>query len=479
MSNETISKQRVVFSILAIYIVMFVTSTLLHCNLNDFVPDSLILFVATLGIVYVVVERYLNHLFKKLDKARFLLDNTNDAVYVIDLQNANIVDVNKRATTMLGYSKEELLSKKITDIRTSMRGEKVIQWGELARNLKINHFMTLEVMHIHKNGSLLPIDANLSYIEDEGKGYIIAVARDISNKVALEKKIKSESDKIKSLQDVISQSVLYTASDLSGRITSISKAFEVFSGYKESEVIGKNHSIFKDPDTPKEFYKYMWDKLQNNETFVGELKNYTKNSKPQWIKLTINPLYDEEGNKTGYSSYRENITDKKELEYLSTHDTLTGVFNREYFQQKLQEYITNAIESGKKFGFVMMDIDYFKKINDTFGHFTGDEVLKSISQVVTQSIEPDDIFARWGGEEFIIITQQDSPEALEALIRTVQTNIANTPFTPVPKVTVSFGITLYQTGDTLESLQKRADTALYEAKHQGRDRFCFLPLVEG
>ena len=171
----------------------------------------------------------------------------------------------------------------------------------------------------------------------------------------------------------------------------------------------------------------------------------------------------------GYSSYRENITDKKELEYISTHDTLTGVYNREYFQQYLNKKIDFAVRENRSFGFIMLDIDHFKSVNDTYGHAVGDRVLKKATEAVAKQIGVHDTFARWGGEEFIIITPQSTIEEIKVLISTIQNAIAKSSFDPVPNITVSFGVTLYKAGDSAASIQKRADDALYKAKANGRN----------
>lgn len=218
----------------------------------------------------------------------------------------------------------------------------------------------------------------------------------------------------------------------------------------------------------------MWETLNRNEQYVGEVLNYTKDKKDYWIRLTIDPLFDEKGNKIGYSSYRENITDKKELEYISTHDSLTDLYNRSYFQQALEAKIKVAKKYDQEFGFVMFDIDHFKNVNDTFGHHVGDEVLKMMAECIESNITKDDIVARWGGEEFIIISNNATIDSLIKLIEKLQFEIRNISFNPVSNVTVSFGLTVYKDGDCMDSIQKRADDALYKAKDNGRDRYEIL-----
>jgi len=453
------------------YIVFFQDITILKEQIHTFLLESIVLFLIIIIITSYILHIYINSIFKRLNKARFLLDNVTDAVYVIDLINGNIIDVNERATLMLGFNRNELLRKNLLDIRKPMPGNKQLNWNEHINHLKLNHFITLRGMHIRKDASSFPVESNLSYVTHDNEEYMIAVARDITKTLQLEKKIAQETNKMKRLQDVISQSVLYTTSDLNGNITSVSKAFEKFSGYRASYLIGKNHSILKDPHTPVGFYTSMWGKLLHDKTFVGEIRTQTKDKQLQWVKLTINPIFDEEGNKVGYSSYRENITDKKKLEYISIHDSLTGIHNRAYFQQELQKKISAAVRYNHSFGFVMLDIDHFKSVNDTYGHAVGDKVLQTMAQALSTHIREDDIFARWGGEEFIIIANGATMESLQGLIEKLQKEIANISFAPVPSVTASFGLTLYKSGDTIETIQKRADDALYQAKEKGRDRY--------
>ena len=451
-------------------LVFFHNVTSIQKQLQKLLLNAFIIYMISIVLIYFILKKYISTVFYKLNRAKYLLDNTNDALYVVRLKDAAIVDINERASLMIGYEKSELLSKKVFDIREPMPGSSPLKWEDHIRELKLKHFLTSRGMHVRKDGSKFPVEANLSYIHGDDE-CMIAVVRDITNQLALEEKIKKKAQELERLQRVISKAVLYSTSDLDGKITSISKAFEELSGYKESELIGKNHSLFRSANTPNQFYTNMWEVLNKNEQFVGEIKNYTKERGEYWIKITIDPLFDEEGKKVGYSSYRENITDKKELEYISTHDTLTDVYNRAYFQTELSKRINSARRYNQNFGFVMLDIDHFKLVNDTYGHKVGDDVLKTLANCINTQIREDDTFARWGGEEFIIIANGVSIEQLKLLIEKLQAEIEKMSFTPVPNITISFGLTTYRDGDNLESIQKRADDALYTAKENGRDRY--------
>ena len=452
-------------------IIFFQDSTIFKNQMDTLLLNSTILFLISVLVIYLILNKFIDSIFKKLNKARFLLDNTNDAVYVVSLNNGSILDVNERASLMLGFTKDELTSKKITDIRKPMNNENFFDWNTHVNKLRQQHFITSRGMHLRKNTTSFPVEANLSYVKDEKQEYMIAVARDITLQLETETKIKQKAHELQRLHEMISKSVLYTTSDLNGNITSVSKAFENLSGYKENDVIGKNHSMFKNPNTSKEFYAEMWRFLDESKQFLGEIQNYTKEKEEYWIKITIDPIYNEDGEKVGYSSYRENITDKKELEYISTHDTLTDIYNRGYFQSELSKKVKAASRYQQKFGLIMFDIDHFKKINDTYGHQVGDEVLISLSRKIKEHIRGDDIFARWGGEEFVIIANGADIEHIKQLAQKLRDKLIKTSFSPASNVTVSFGLTVYKSGDNCESIQKRADDALYVAKENGRDKF--------
>ncbi|MGB5867664.1 MAG: diguanylate cyclase [Arcobacteraceae bacterium] len=283
------------------------------------------------------------------------------------------------------------------------------------------------------------------------------------------KTVRKKFHELQTLQNIISQSVLYSTTDSNGKIVSVSKAFENLTGYKESEVIGKSHNIFKTPDTPSEFYKQMWSQLLQNNKFEGEVKNYKKNKEEYWINLTIHPLFDEDGEKIGYASYRENITDKKKLEYISTHDTLTNIYNRVYFDTMLDQHIQKANTSGHQFGLMMLDIDYFKNINDLYGHNVGDTVLKKIAKILQENVDENEVAARWGGEEFVIIFSNNNKKNKMNLANKIREQLENSSILDAIEITASFGVGHYVKNESKTSFFERIDKALYTAKKNGRN----------
>ena len=160
-----------------------------------------------------------------------------------------------------------------------------------------------------------------------------------------------------------------------------------------------------------------------------------------------------------------------ELRYEANYDSLTQIFNRNMFHHLITQKIDDAKEHEKTFTFIICDIDFFKKINDDYGHLVGDEILKLITQLIKSHIRDSDIFARWGGEEFVLALDVDVQKGVE-IANNLRTYIESGAFDIVKSVTCSFGVTEFKSDDSIDSMIKRADDALYEAKGNGRNRVC-------
>lgn len=162
----------------------------------------------------------------------------------------------------------------------------------------------------------------------------------------------------------------------------------------------------------------------------------------------------------------------EKLEYMATKDFLTGINNRGHFFTLAKKLWDRKLLDGEEIYVCMIDIDHFKKINDTYGHDIGDKVLQSLSQTVRQSLRTTDVFARWGGEEFMILMPETSLENGKIKANSLKNTIDNSELSSMfdTPITISFGITQTQKDDTIKSLLKRVDVALYMAKEKGRNR---------
>ncbi|MDQ7086228.1 MAG: GGDEF domain-containing protein [Sulfurovum sp.] len=157
------------------------------------------------------------------------------------------------------------------------------------------------------------------------------------------------------------------------------------------------------------------------------------------------------------------LTDKMHI------DLLTGAYNKSYFDMRLKRMMQ---EEGD-FVVVVLDFDNFKMINDSYGHQVGDSVLKECSSLIKDNMRKEDIFARWGGEEFLLLLEYQNMSDIMGKIERVREIIAKHTFASIERLTVSFGVSARQEEDDIDTLLKRADEALYEAKESGKNKVIF------
>ena len=168
------------------------------------------------------------------------------------------------------------------------------------------------------------------------------------------------------------------------------------------------------------------------------------------------------------SSERKHFAADKLMEYMSITDKLTGIYNRSRFEHILGLWIKNMRHD--PFCLVLFDIDDFKKINDTLGHSAGDQVLIGMAEIVTVSIRDDDVFARWGGEEFVILFGNTPIDRARELAERVRKAVEKRTFPNVGSATISAGVTQYRRGEAIADLVNRADEKMYKAKKSGKNR---------
>jgi len=166
---------------------------------------------------------------------------------------------------------------------------------------------------------------------------------------------------------------------------------------------------------------------------------------------------------------QELLNANKNLEYLSFHDNLTKLYNRHYFMSTLKDHFNNVARQKGTSAILMIDLDFFKKINDEYGHVVGDKVLKQFSSVLSKALRAGDIAARWGGEEFIVLLPKANKEQSMTLAKRLINAVEKYIFESNIHLTISVGVSQFKSNDTIESWIERADTALYQAKNEGRN----------
>lgn len=172
--------------------------------------------------------------------------------------------------------------------------------------------------------------------------------------------------------------------------------------------------------------------------------------------------------------YRQYLMNQyaKKLIYLSQTDFLTNLYNRTKMDQALTDEMARAKRTESEFSILLFDVDFFKKVNDTFGHQTGDKVLISLANAAKESLRSYDIIGRWGGEEFLVLCPQCSHNEAMDVAERLRQNVQNAHSPVNLEHTVSIGVATMKKDDTPHTLVSRADHALYQAKHEGRNKVC-------
>lgn len=196
---------------------------------------------------------------------------------------------------------------------------------------------------------------------------------------------------------------------------------------------------------------------------------------------TMGPLRSEDNSISGLFLIVQDVTElatyEQKLVEMNTKDALTGIYNRRFLESRLQEECERHRRHSRPLSLMMIDIDFFKKVNDTYGHQCGDMVLQSVAGKTAAVVRKSDFVARYGGEEFCCLLPETAAEDAEIVAENLRTHIEeieNRFDNNSIKVTISLGISGLTTEDSPETLLKRADDALYQAKHSGRNRFVRL-----
>lgn len=279
---------------------------------------------------------------------------------------------------------------------------------------------------------------------------------------------------IEEQQSMVNKYVLILTTDTKGIITDVNEAYCKATGYTKDELIGQKHTLIRHSDISENFFEELWNTIINNEIWSGEIKSLKKDGSTIWFNIYIEPIIKAAGNKIGYRAISEDITDKKRIEELSITDKLTGLYNR----MKLDEIMQIKIEGFKRykmsFSIIILDIDDFKKVNDTFGHDIGDKVLKTIAFIMQKNLRVSDIVGRWGGEEFLILCENTNITQAQIVAENLRKIIEKTNFDIVKNKTVSLGVSEFTESDNAHTIFKRVDDALYKAKNSGKNKTVIL-----
>ncbi len=281
--------------------------------------------------------------------------------------------------------------------------------------------------------------------------------------------------------ETIHEGVIIT--DIDRRILMVNRAFSQITGFSESEAIGNTPSLLSSGRHSDEFYSEMWAEIVGKDHWQGEIWNRRKDGEIYPELLSVNTIRNQLGEITNYVGVFADISKLKaseqDLEFLAHHDLLTLLPNRTLFLSRLQHCIQNAQRHDHQLAVLMLDLDRFKDVNDSFGHLAGDELLQKVASRLAQRLRISDTICRIGGDEFMVLLEEIAhPESAALVANEIITSLSEvwalTSGNEV-RIGVSIGIALYpEHGANPNQLMQHADTALYEAKNEGRNCFKYF-----
>ena len=430
------------------------------------------------GIPHIIsVTRDITERQQVENKFRMLFELSPLGLAMVDNDTGEFLEVNDAVLKATGYTRDEFLKLSFWDI--TPREYEAQEQQQLQDLKETGHFGPNEKEYIRKDGTRFPISiSGALFTLGNGKQVVWGNIEDISQRKLAEKEKQKVDERLRTLSVAIEQTPVTTViTDLTGAIVFANPKFAETTGYSVEEAIGQNPRILKSEGMPGPDYKELWETILSGCSWHGVFHNRKKNGELYWESAVISPVKDENGRITHFLAVKEDITERRRMEELlqlqATTDELTHLTNRRRFLELAYNEIKRANRLNHSLSIAMIDIDYFKSINDTYGHAAGDEALGIFAKICQEYIREIDILARFGGDEFAMLLPETGSHQAFTVVERIRQALASHPvmFADRPiLITISSGISGLEAKDeTLDMLLGRADQALYQAKEMGRN----------
>ena len=418
-----------------------------------------------------------------------ILNNAGVGVLITE-RNQRVVDVNNRWCQMFGYRRNDVRGAlKVADVAHPDEADSLDAHFRALQSGRIKS-QTQECRFARKDGSVFWGLISTSTVEGR-KGrrkWVVGMITDIDAQKKVEEELRESEERLRFITENTHDVVWQLDRDL--RVTYINGADERMRGFGRDEVIDQP---FRDMIVPTSYpvfdqamQRFPESGVVESMTDSFEVEMRCKDGNRVWAEINLTHIHDNTGQIIGYIGVTRDATQRRQMQEIlreqTIRDPLTGLFNRRYMDESLERELSRAARDKLPLSLLMIDIDHFKKLNDTYGHQAGDEVLKRLGELIRHGARSADLPCRYGGEEFLLVLPNMSldkaverAEEWRQAFAAARVGFGGT----LLSATMSVGVATFpEHGNARESLIEAADRALYAAKHAGRNRVVIASVAD-
>ena len=412
----------------------------------------------------------LNRLFYRLGEqdeyVQAIVEHAAEAMIVIN-EEQHIEMFNPAAENLFGYSSHEIGHRNLSWLLPNI---------SLPKENRKKKIIRQEIEAIHRDGHKLILSMHISHMQMNNKLYYILLVGDVTERKATETMLLEAEERYRNL--VVTAHDLVWSMDNKGRWTYLNKAVTDIYGYQADEMLFKHYSDYQIPESRDRDLSALETILSGKEIVGYETVHINKQGEQIHISFNAKPTKNPDGSVAYITGTARDITSKKayenELTYQAQHDSLTGIYNRKYFQQELERVVSRVARSAADCAVFYMDLDQFKYVNDTVGHGAGDKLLLETTELLRSHIREGDLLARFGGDEFTVLLYNLDREEACTVAEGIRKLFENYQFLDSGKsfnVTLTLGIAcITNQTKSADEVLSQADIACNIAKSNGRNR---------
>ena len=408
------------------------------------------------------------------ERSRSIIDSVQAGIVLIDPETHVVTDANDLALEMTGYQREDLIG-------TSCREAVCANSKGICPITDLGHTIdNRECRLMRADGQSLSVLKTATRLTLNGRIHLLESFIDISARKQAEEALRHSEQRFRSLYE--HAPLAYQSLDQHGRYLKVNQALLEMLGYQHEDLLGRFAGDFMTAESRRQLEQRFEQFIESGSVSGAEFTLLRKDGNAIIVAVNGRVAYDPQGNFQQTHCILHNITERKQAEQkiqrLAYYDALTGLPNRQLLQDRLKQVLAQAHRYQHQVGVLFLDLDRFKRINDTLGHVVGDQFLETIAERLQEWTRESDTVARLGGDEFVIVLSavqkiQDVVNIAAGILETISQPIrlgGHEVF-----CSTSIGIAFYpMDGEDHETLLKNADTAMYAAKDQGRNTYQFF-----